>query len=135
MEWIYSMQKAINMIEENLLNDINPDEVAKNVYFSSYHFNRIFNMITGVSIREYIQTYMEKCDGTVTVGFDGRCMTAGMQEETGLPNGVKVICDMDLVGDIWPDRPALSCRKIWRLDEVYAGKTTADCRPYTQYLL
>lgn len=78
------------------------------------------------SIREYIQTYMEKCDGTVTVGFDGRCMTAGMQEETGLPNGVKVICDMDLVGDIWPDRPALSCRKIWRLDEVYAGKTTAE---------
>lgn len=55
MDWIHSMQKAIDYIEDNLLNDINPDEISKSVYFSSYHFGRIFSMITGVTISEYIR--------------------------------------------------------------------------------
>jgi len=55
MDWIRSLQKAISMIEDNLLNEIDPDEIAESVYFSSYHFNRIFNMITGVTIGDYIR--------------------------------------------------------------------------------
>jgi AraC family transcriptional regulator len=50
------MQKAVNFIESNLLDDINQDDIAKSVYSSSYHFQRIFSMIAGVTVGEYIRT-------------------------------------------------------------------------------
>ena len=33
---------------------------------------------------------------------------------------------LDLAGEIWEDRPALSCEKVWSLDIAYSGKTRAD---------
>ena len=35
--------------------DINQDDIAKSVYSSSYHFQRIFSMIVGVTIGEYVR--------------------------------------------------------------------------------
>ncbi len=35
MDWIKDIQKAINYIEENLLEDINAEDVSKYVYSSS----------------------------------------------------------------------------------------------------
>lgn len=63
------------------------------------------------------------------LGFDGRTMTAGggealekMLEE----KQVSISCHMDLVGSIWTDRPALSCRPAWSLDLKYAGKPRTE---------
>ena len=50
-----NIQEAINFIEENILNDINYDEIAKNIYSSSFHFRRAFSMITGITVGEYIR--------------------------------------------------------------------------------
>lgn len=55
MDWIHSMQKAINYIETNLLEDIGPDTIAKNIYSSNAHFQRIFSIITGMTISDYIR--------------------------------------------------------------------------------
>ncbi|MDF2684898.1 MAG: soxS [Clostridia bacterium] len=55
MDWIHSMQKAVSYIENSLFDDINQDDIAKSVYSSSYHFQRIFSMIAGVTIGEYIR--------------------------------------------------------------------------------
>lgn len=63
------------------------------------------------------------------LGFDGRTMTAKGGEELEkklAEKQVSVSCRMDLVGDIWTDRPALSCRPAWSLDLKYAGKPRTE---------
>lgn len=68
------------------------------------------------------------------LGFDGRCMTAGKGdrfERILKKNGAGVMVSkngspLDLAGEIWKDRPALSCEKVWSLDIGYSGKTRTD---------
>lgn len=55
MDYIQSIQKAIDYIEDNLLENINYEDVAKAVYMSNYHFHRIFSLVTGISANEYIK--------------------------------------------------------------------------------
>ena len=49
MEWITSLQKAINYIEEHILEDINYEDAARQVYISSYEFHRAFSFLTGMT--------------------------------------------------------------------------------------
>jgi len=55
MEWIQSLRKAIDFIEDNLLQDITCDKVAKHIYISTFHFQRTFNILTNLTTGEYIR--------------------------------------------------------------------------------
>jgi len=55
MNWINDTQSAINFIESNILENITVDDVAKHVYSSADYFQRVFNIVTGLSISEYIR--------------------------------------------------------------------------------
>ena len=55
MDCITSIQKAIEYMEEHLLEDINYEDVARQVYMSSYHFHKTFSMITGITPNDYIR--------------------------------------------------------------------------------
>jgi len=55
MNWIQSMQNAISYIEKNILDDLNIDKIAENVYLSSANFQRTFSIITGMTIGDYIR--------------------------------------------------------------------------------
>lgn len=55
MDCIQSIQKAINYMEEHILEDINYEDTAKSLYMSNYHFHRLFSMITGITANEYIK--------------------------------------------------------------------------------
>ena len=55
MEWIQSLNKAIDYIEDNLLQDITCVEVAKHICISTFHFQRTFNILTNITISEYIR--------------------------------------------------------------------------------
>lgn len=55
MDWIQSLQTAINFIEEHILDDLTPEVISRNVYASSAHFQRIFTMLTGMTMGEYIR--------------------------------------------------------------------------------
>lgn len=55
MEWIQSLNKAIDYIEENLLRNLTCEEISGQIYISSFHFQRIFSMLTGFTIGEYIR--------------------------------------------------------------------------------
>ena len=55
MHWIDDIQNAINYMEENLLEDIGIEEVAKHVHSSKDHFQTIFGVVTGFSVGEYIR--------------------------------------------------------------------------------
>ena len=55
MDWINEVQKAVNYIEENLLEDITIDNVSKQVQSSRDHFSKIFYIVTGFSVGEYVR--------------------------------------------------------------------------------
>ncbi|MBO5411225.1 MAG: helix-turn-helix transcriptional regulator, partial [Clostridia bacterium] len=55
MDWIVGIQRAINYIEDNLTETIDYEEVAKQCYSSSYHFQRVFSILCGYTVGEYIR--------------------------------------------------------------------------------
>lgn len=71
----------------------------------------------------------EHLSSGMVLGFDGRAMTCGTGRS--LQNamdsmGVTVSCDLDLVGEIWNDRPPMSQKPVWELEEIYAGRSRRD---------
>lgn len=55
MEWIERLNKTINYIEEHITEEIGYDELAQIACCSTYHFQRMFAYIAGVSLSEYIR--------------------------------------------------------------------------------
>jgi len=55
METITDLQKAIDYIEDHLLEPINYVTIAKQLNYSCFHFHRTFGMLIGISANEYIK--------------------------------------------------------------------------------
>jgi len=55
MEWLQSLNHAINYMEEHLTDNITCEDVAQNIYISNFHFQRTFNLLTGLTVGEYIR--------------------------------------------------------------------------------
>jgi len=55
MALIESIQKSIDFIEENLKNDISLFECARAAGYSLYHYCRIFQLSTGLTVMDYIR--------------------------------------------------------------------------------
>jgi AraC-like DNA-binding protein len=55
VDWLNDTQKAISFIEEHLLENISMEDVSEQVYASGDYFNKIFRIVTGVSVGEYIR--------------------------------------------------------------------------------
>ncbi len=55
MDWNASLQRAIDYIENHLDDEIDYAEVAKCAYSSSYHFQRVFGILCGITLGEYIR--------------------------------------------------------------------------------
>lgn len=55
MDWIQGIQRAIDYIEAHVTEDIDFEEVAKQAYSSSFHFQRVFGVLCGISLGDYIR--------------------------------------------------------------------------------
>jgi len=55
MDWLDSMNKAIEYLEANITEKLDIEKVAKIGLSSTFHFQRMYHMITGVTIAEYIR--------------------------------------------------------------------------------
>lgn len=61
------------------------------------------------------------------IGFDGRVTGLSLgraYQEIAESKKGKTAFDMDLVGEVWSDRPALSDEKAWSLSDQYNGEST-----------
>lgn len=79
---------------------------------------------------ESIEEFLERTltSGGV-IGFDGRTIGVAegkRYEEIARKKGGSVRYDLDLVGELWTDRPCLPAEKAWMLDEKYAGESTGS---------
>ncbi|WP_346663720.1 aminopeptidase P family N-terminal domain-containing protein [uncultured Merdimonas sp.] len=64
-----------------------------------------------------------------TVGFDGRVLAMGEGqefEEALAPKNIKISYSEDLIDEVWEDRPALSEKPAFFLEEKYSGESTAS---------
>ena len=55
MEWIERFNQAINYIEKNIAQQIDYEQVGKIACCSSYHFQRMFTYMVGISLSEYVR--------------------------------------------------------------------------------
>ncbi len=55
MEWVTAIKESIRYMEEEMLNIKSPEEVADHVSMSSMHLQRGFQVMTGMSLGEYIR--------------------------------------------------------------------------------
>lgn len=55
MDWINGLQRSIDYIEEHLTETIDYEAVAAQSFSSSYHFQRVFGILCGFTVGEYIR--------------------------------------------------------------------------------
>ena len=55
MDWISGIQRALDYVEEHLTDEIDYQEAARQACSSSFHFQRMFAMLCGFSLGDYIR--------------------------------------------------------------------------------
>lgn len=108
--WNEGITNAIAYIEENLMTDIDINKIADEAYVSSFYFQKIFNVLCGFTVGEYIRNRrltlaaQELCSTDIKVidvglkyGYDSpdsftRAFTKfhGVSPSTARENGIKL---------------------------------------------
>ena len=55
MDWITGIQNAIDYIEDHITEELDYAEIAKQSFSSPYHFQRVFSLLCGYTLGEYIR--------------------------------------------------------------------------------
>lgn len=55
MDWITGIQNAINFIEEHITEELSMEEIAAQSFSSPFHFQRVFSILCGYTLGEYIR--------------------------------------------------------------------------------
>lgn len=55
MEWLDRMMDAIDYMEGHMEEQLNIEEAARAAYSSTFHFQRMFHMLTGMTVAEYMR--------------------------------------------------------------------------------
>lgn len=55
MDWIMSLQRAIDYIEEHITEELDYSAIAKIACSSSYHFQKVFGLLCGRTLGQYIR--------------------------------------------------------------------------------
>ena len=55
MDWITGIQKAINYIEDHITEELDYEAIAKESFSSAFHFQRVFSILCGYTLGEYIR--------------------------------------------------------------------------------
>lgn len=81
MNYLQRLQSSIDFIEDNLTEDIILTDVAKEANCSLYHFHRLFRILVGSSVKEYIRKrrftfaakqLVETQNSVIEIAFDYR---------------------------------------------------------------
>ena len=55
MEWITGIQRAIDYVEEHITEELDYEQIARESFSSSFHFQRVFSILCGYTLGEYIR--------------------------------------------------------------------------------
>ena len=79
MDWIRSFQKSIDYIEDNLTNELSAEEIARPMNISAFYYQRIFTMITGFSVGEYIRGRRLSVAGSELASTDNKIIDIALK--------------------------------------------------------
>ena len=72
MRWIEGIGEAINFIEENILEELTIEKIAKQIYVSPFYFQKGFSMLCGFTVSEYIRQRRLSLAGSEIRATDNR---------------------------------------------------------------
>ena len=55
MDWITGIQNAIRCIEDHITEELDYEQIAKESFSSPFHFQRVFSILCGYTLGEYIR--------------------------------------------------------------------------------
>lgn len=55
MDWITGIQNAVDYIEQHLTEELSYEEIARQSFSSPFHFQRVFSILCGYTLGEYIR--------------------------------------------------------------------------------
>lgn len=79
MDWVMGIQRAIDYIEEHLTECIDYDMVAAQSYSSGYHFQRVFSILCGFTLGEYIRNRRLSLAGAELAAGDVKVIDVAMK--------------------------------------------------------
>ena len=79
MDWLTGMQNAVNYVEEHLTDNIAYHEVAKEAACSDFYFQRIFGILCGISLGEYIRNRRLTLAGSELSASDNRVLDIALK--------------------------------------------------------
>lgn len=79
MNWIEMLQKAIDYVEEHLLEEIHFDEVAEQFNLSPYEFHRAFRFMSGMTLNTYIRNRRLSMAGQELAETDKKVIDVAMK--------------------------------------------------------
>lgn len=79
MDWVIGIQKAINYIEEHLTEEIDYEEVAAQSFSSGFHFQRVFSILCGFTLGEYIRNRRLSQAGAELTGQDVKVIDVALK--------------------------------------------------------
>ena len=79
MEWVRSLNRAIDYIEDHLLEELTCEEIAAHVYISNFHFQRCFSLLTGMTVGEYIRNRRLSLAGQCLVASDEKVVDVALK--------------------------------------------------------
>lgn len=98
MDYLDSVQKGINYIEENLDFNLNPRDVAEKACISQWHFQRIFKALTNETLKTYIRSRRLANALDLLIKTDDKILdiavTAGFKSQESFTRAFKKAFDM-----------------------------------------
>lgn len=79
MDWLQCINKSISYIEEHLMDDLCVEDVSNQVFASKYNFQRMFHLVTGVTIGEYIRNRRLSLAGRELLHAESRVVDAAFK--------------------------------------------------------
>ena len=79
MNWITGIGKAIEYVEENITGDIDYSEAAKRAGSSVFHFQRVFGIICGYTLGDYIRMRRLSLAGQEIIASDEKIIDVALK--------------------------------------------------------
>ncbi len=79
MDWITGIQRAINYIETHLTEEIDYEAVARESFSSGFHFQRVFSILCGYTLGEYIRNRRLTLAGSELATGKGKVIDIAMK--------------------------------------------------------
>ncbi|MDD3173091.1 MAG: AraC family transcriptional regulator [Herbinix sp.] len=79
MDWITGIQRAIDYVEAHITESIDYEKVAMRAYSSSFHFQRVFSILCGFTLGEYIRARRLSLAGSELLGSNEKVIDIAMK--------------------------------------------------------